>query len=293
MIIGRVESTAADFVADDLMIVGRLGGTSGTVLALMLPLVTALAGGPSPDSADGPPRPKTEKKVARGMMIGGAALFGVSYGASTVASAVTLDDSPNRNQFRWAMSMAVPVVGPFRAAALPQSTGDRVATVATGLMQAGGVALIVGGAVAAARHGRADRWARAHGRPVPGPRPNYGKLFGISGGITLASYIVTLSIGASRASDARQSPDKFDDPQRVGAFGRRLTIPFVGGFLAMPKARTYVGAWGAGVASMVQIAGLSTAIVAATLDRPAHRRRTTLSATPTRDGAQVTMTMRF
>jgi len=271
------------------------GGTSEAVLALMLPLVTALVGGPTPSATPaGPPRPKMEKKVARGMIIGGSALFGITYGASTLGAAAVLDGSPNRDQFRWALSMAVPVVGPFRAAALPQSKGDRAASIATGFMQAGGVALIVGGAVAASRHARADRWDRALGRPVPGSSPNYGKLFATSGAVALSAYIITMAIGASYVSDVNDTPDDFDNPARARAFGRRLTIPLVGGFLAMPKARTHMGAWGAGATSMIQLGSVATAIVAGVLDRrEEQRRRARFSATPTRHGAQVTIAMQF
>ena len=261
----------------------------------MLPLFAALAGGPSADPAPpGPPRPEMKRRTAAGMIIGGAAVFGLSYGTSTLASAVVLDDSPTRNQFRWALSMGVPVVGPFRAAALPQSKGDRAATLVTGFLQAGGVALIVGGAVNTARHARADRWDHAYGRSTRYPHFNYGKMFATGGALTLGSYIVTMAIGASRVSDVNDSPEKFDDPERARAFGRRMTVPIIGGFLAMPKARSYTGAWGAGLASMFQVTGLTTAIVAGVLDRREEdRRRAHVSAMPTRDGAQVTISMRF
>ena len=261
----------------------------------MLPLVAALAGGPTAEPAPaGPPRPAMKRKTAAGMIIGGTAVLGLSYGASTLASAVVLDNTSNRDQFRWAVSMGVPVVGPFRAAALPQSKSDRAATLTTGVLQAGGVALIVGGAVATARHARADQWDYAYGRQTPYPHFNCGKMFATGGALTLGAYIVTMAFGASRLSDAKNSPEKFDDPERSRAFGRRMMVPVVGGFLAMPKAGSYTRAWGAGLASMFQVTGLTTAIVAGVLDRREEdRRRAHVSAMPTRDGAQVTISMRF
>lgn len=105
------------------------------------------------------------RRSARAFVAAGSAIFGVFYLSSTFVGAHQLDEihedgqvTPDeRDEARISQLVFLPVVGPLVASPLGQTKGDKAGLVGFGLMQAMGVAYIVGGSVMLARDRRARR----------------------------------------------------------------------------------------------------------------------------------------
>ena len=105
----------------------------------------------------------------------------------------------------------------------------------------------------------------------------------LAGGLgTLAFSVLAVSVvGGTRL---KRDPDD--------RFWRRMLIPVAGGFAAMPVADDYQAKWGAAFLGTLQVAASVTTIAGATI-MLRHPRPITAFATPTRDGAHVSVAFRF
>lgn len=89
-----------------------------------------------------PPGGQIVTRLRLGMLIPGAALFGISYIGSLVAWAISQDVSGDVQDI-----LLVPVVGPYIAAARADTRSRALGAAFTGVLQTVGLALFIGGLV--------------------------------------------------------------------------------------------------------------------------------------------------
>lgn len=126
----------------------------------------------APPPHDRAARLSTKNRRTARIFVGfGSGLLGLTYLGATLAAATNIDEvhedgvvEPHeRDELKLARRMAVPVVGPFIAAPLGSSKGEKAALVGHGLLQSLAVAYLVGGGVMLARDRRARRLELAAG----------------------------------------------------------------------------------------------------------------------------------
>lgn len=102
-----------------------------------------------------------------------------------------------------------------------------------------------------------------------------------------ASYAISSLTGAIVA-DAR-------DGERLDRFGRRMLIPVVGPWLAIPHTESATGAWFTGFAGAAQLAGLVLGTVGAVRLGQQRResQRWAVTSTPLLGGGQLGVVGRF
>lgn len=120
-------------------------------------------------TAPPPPGPTPEEledrrrlQRARGMMIGGWATLGVTYGAALTVGVVAIDTAKGDDERRrmWGRRMTIPIGGPVAAAFVSKTATGTLFTVLTGAAQLTGLTLgIVGTTMFAKEHGRQQRLA--------------------------------------------------------------------------------------------------------------------------------------
>ncbi|MEM6990237.1 MAG: hypothetical protein AAF721_07065 [Myxococcota bacterium] len=252
----------------------------------MLTVLMALSLGFGPAAAATPPgeaeaaakaEATSTRHRAENLALVGAGVFASAYGITTLVAAGRMDRADSQAEFASYTPLVIPVVGPIVGIARTPRARLRFGFAMSTLTQGLGLGLMVSGA--AVSIGQARR-----GIPKPPRKTKTLAMMGIVGGATagLMTYLASLSIGAASQKD---------DP--VG--GRRLAIPLVGGFASMPTAGDYVGQWGRGISSVVQIASLSVVVAGAVRIRQKKReaQRVAVSVAPATRGAQVFVRGRF
>lgn len=210
---------------------------------------------------------------ARKLTIAGVGTFGASYTLAAMTAGIGMDSATSRFDFNTSRALAIPFAGPFIAATRERSAGDRAGLAFMGIAQATGLALTVGG-VLEWSHAAADPRT-----PADNPRKLVSGLYGTGGAALAIGLMTSIGVGASAAgaSQARQR-----------AWGRRLAVPGIGGFLAMPKARSYTGAWGTGLLSVLQLGGTAAILTGYAIERrDKERRRAPFVVVPTGTGAVI------
>ncbi len=126
-----------------------------TLLALTAfasnPALGQMAGesGASPTAAVGPVEPVAPQVVHRkraGLAIAGAVVFVVSWVPALAISATARDSCDSQSCRDGVLSLSIPVLGPLLAAAHETSEHDAL-YVLWGLVQAGGIAMLVAGLI--------------------------------------------------------------------------------------------------------------------------------------------------
>ena len=195
---------------------------------------------------------------ARKLTIAGVGTFGASYTLAAMTAAIGMDSATSRGDFNTSRALVIPLGGPFIAAARERSAGDKAGLAFMGIAQATGVALTVGGAF---------EWSQAATdprTPDDNPRELVAGLYGTGGAALAIGLIPSIGLGASYASASQP---------RQRAWGRRLAVPGIGGFLAMPKARSYTAAWGTGLLSVLQLGGTAAILTGYAIERRDKQRR--------------------
>ena len=129
-------------------------------------VVVAPAPAAPPPLAPAPPPPPSRRRGV-GMMIAGYSMFGMSYMITAFSGAVIIDrcDADATYDCRdLGRALMIPVLGPFLALPQIQTMTGRFAMIFfPGLMQAGGLALGIGGSVLHARSRRYHGMVNADG----------------------------------------------------------------------------------------------------------------------------------
>ena len=123
------------------------------------PPVVVVAPAPAAPPAPAPLPPPPSRRRGVGMMVAGYSMFGMSYMITAFSGAAIIDrcDADARYDCRrLGRALMIPVLGPFLALPEIQTMTGRFAMVFfPGVMQAGGLALGIGGSV---RHARSRRY---------------------------------------------------------------------------------------------------------------------------------------
>lgn len=243
--------------------------------SLALACVFAWAPTPNPDGPSSVPKGKLVRAEVLGLV--GTATFLASYGLTTLLASLQMDNARTRRQFERAAPMAIPIAGPFVRIGAADHPLPRLTSATT---QALGAGLMLAGITTRLHDGPAPRGV-ARSRKI-------GETMVWAGSGTFAlAYLLSAAGGGGHLDEPE------DENQR--AFGRRMLIPVVGGFLAMPKARSYFGMWVAGVAGGLQLTGVTLLAAGVGIRRRAKRSEhlPAVWATPTRSGMHVSLAMRF
>ncbi|WP_394844776.1 hypothetical protein LZC95_47985 [Pendulispora brunnea] len=110
-----------------------------------IPTTVALSGPRILDDwEEGQPIPNgyhMETRIRRGLVIGGAIPFGIFYVFSLMAASISADAQDN------ASALLLPALGPFIQAAQTQSSTGQFFCALDGIVQTGGLAMLIGGLV--------------------------------------------------------------------------------------------------------------------------------------------------
>lgn len=195
---------------------------------------------------------------ARKLTIAGVGTFGASYTLAAMTAGIGMDSATSRFDFNTSKALAIPLAGPFIAAVRESAPGDKAGLAFMGIAQTTGIALTLGGAI---------EWSQAAAdprTPADNPRKLVSGLYGTGGAALAIGLMTSIGLGASRAGASQP---------RQRAWGRRLAIPGIGGFLAMPKARSYTAAWGSGLLSVLQLGGTAAILTGYAIERRNKQRR--------------------
>lgn len=216
------------------------------------------------------------RRAGTQLMVIGAGFFGATYGVSTLVAAVQMDNPDHARVFEANAALAVPLFGPLIAATRTHNEDKRVGLAFSATGQLLGLGMVAAGAAitASAAH-------KGHPAPQRTRDLNLGAVIG-GGAVGALTYLVTASIAKGSAGG-------------ISLGRRRMLIPLVGGFMAMPHSERYVQMWARGASSAIQLASAAAVVGGAIgLHRDRVRKRqASLAVIPTRDGPRITFAMRF
>ena len=203
----------------------------------------------------------------------GAAIGLSAYTMTTAIGAGGMDTAQSAEEFGTYKLLLYPVGGPFAAATrFPRARG-RALSIVSGLAQTAALGTTITGIAVLSKYGR---------HLPPRRQRSLGAALFSTGVATLGATVLAASIvGGTRLRNDS------DDP-----FWRRMVIPIVGGYAAMPATDRYQAKWGAAFLSTVQVAALASTIGGLAIMRRTPRPMTAM-ALPTRGGAQVSFMARF
>jgi len=201
----------------------------------------------------------------------GVALGASTYTLTSATGAAGMDQAQSKTEFNAYRMLLLPVAGPFVASRAFKRPLGRGAAIMSGLAQTVALGTTLTGALVVGRY---------QDRP-PKPRKVGEALFGV-GVIWLGASIIGATVVAGTRLNERPG-----DP-----FFRRLLIPVVGGYAAMPATDKYIQKWGGAFLGTLQTAALASTVAGLTIMRR-HPRRFTAMALPTMVGARLSLAGRF
>ncbi|MGH1344304.1 MAG: hypothetical protein ACRBN8_22285 [Nannocystales bacterium] len=232
---------------------------------------------PSPPTSEGPRRKTAEPQLgqdsARGFVVAGAVLTGLSTWSSGMIASRYLD-SRNATQQARGRVLPIPFAGPIVAAAMGTRTQQPIA--ALGVIQGAGLSFLTIGAVSLARHRRLG-----HRR---GPLI-FNKATGV---LALTQGVMWLSVSWGMTFGFSRTRAKSGD-----AFARRLQVPIIGGLWAAPIAPSYTRGYLGLTSSAIQIASAAGVVFGAVMLRKHHKNRLSVMPMPTPEGPRLVASMRF